>query len=72
MIVEIEGKHYRLRYRDNGFPHPEDKGLWRAYMIDRSTITGDWFPCDDDDYMITDDLQIVAREIGWDLRRVKL
>lgn len=72
MIIEIDGKHYRLRYRDPGILRPEDKGLWRADMVDQSIITGDWFPCDDDDYLITDDRRVVAREVGWDLRREEM
>lgn len=72
MIIEIEGKHYHLRYRDPGFLRPEDKGLWRATRVERSRITGDWYPCDDDDYLITNDWRVVAREIGWDLRREEL
>ena len=71
MIIEIDGKHYRLRYRDPGILRPEDKGLWRAVRVDRSTITGEWFPCDDDDFMIDADARrVIAREVGWDLRRI--
>ena len=69
MIVQIGDAYYRLRYRDPGILRPEDKGLWRAVRVDRSTITGEWFACDDDDYLITDDRRVVAREIGWDLRK---
>ena len=72
MIIEIDGKTYRLRYRDPGILRPEDRGLWRADRVDRSTINGEWFTCDDDDYLITDDRRVVAREIGWELRRETL
>jgi hypothetical protein len=72
MIIEIDGKYYRLRYRDLGILRPEDKGLWRANRVDRSSITGEWYPCDDDDFLITDDWRVVARENGWDLRREEL
>lgn len=69
MIVQIGGEHYRLRYIDPGFPHPEDRGLWRAVKV-QMNAAGVWFCCDDDDYMITPDrLRITARESGWELRR---
>ena len=71
MIIEIDGKHYRLRYRDPGILRPEDRDLWRAEMVAQDPI-GFWYVCDDDDYLITDDRRVVAREIGWDLRREML
>ena len=71
MIIEIEGKFYRIRYRDRGFPHEEDRGLWRAEMVAQDPI-GFWYVCDDDDYLIDDSGKVVAREIGWNLRREML
>ena len=69
-VIRLGGHHYRIRSRDSGFPHKEDRGLWRA---DRVTWDGDhWGYHDDDDYLITDDGEVVAREIGWDLRREEL
>ena len=72
MIIEIEGKFYRIRYRDPGILRPEDKGLWRADRVDRSTINGEWYVCDDDDFLIDDNGKVVAREIGWELRREEM
>ena len=73
MIIEIGNEFYKVRYADPGVLRPEDKGLLRCHKVARSTITGDWFPCDDDDYMIdADSRQVVAREVGWDLRRVEI
>lgn len=67
VIIGADGLFYRLRCRDRGFPHPEDRGLWRA---DRVTWDGDhWGFHDDDDWMLTDDGRIIAREAGWELRR---
>lgn len=72
MILLIEGEYYRLRYADKGFPHEEDRGLWRADKV-RKNGAGDWFPCDDDDFMIDiERKKVVAKEIGWELRREKL
>jgi len=70
-IVLINGEHYALRYRDPGILAPEDRGLWRAIKVKRG-IFGDWTPADDEDYLITDDLKIVAIEYGWNLRRESL
>lgn len=67
-IVIINGEHYRLRGRDLGQIHPEDKGLWRAEKV-KANENGYWYVCDDDDWMITDDLRVVAREVGWRLMR---
>ena len=67
-IIKIDGEYYRIRYRDSGFVHKEDLGLWRA---DKVTWDGDhWGYHDDDDWLIDDDGRVVAREIGWGLRRV--
>lgn len=68
MIIEIDGNFYRIRYRDSGVLRPEDKGLWRAEQVEQDW-NGFWSCCDDDDYLINDEGQIVAREIGWGLRR---
>ena len=63
MIIEIEGIFYRIRYKDHG--------LWRADKVKRDR-NGWWFCCDDDDYLIDDSGRIVAREVGWDLRREEI
>lgn len=69
MIIRIGDEHYRLMYIDPGFPHPEDRFLWRAVKVEQDQY-GFWHCCDDDDYMITPDrLRIAARESGWELRR---
>lgn len=70
MIIEIGNEFYQVRYVDSGFPHKEDKGLLRSHKVARNAV-GDWFPCDDDDFMIDAEArQVVAREVGWDLRRI--
>ena len=69
-IVSIGNEYFRLRYIDEGAVHKEDRGLWRADKV--RWDHGYWVAYDDDDWMITDDLQIVAREIGWSLRREKV
>ena len=67
VIKAKDDRYYRIRYRDNGFPHPEDRGLWRS---DKVTWEDDhWGVHDDDDYLLTDEGEVVAREVGWDLRR---
>lgn len=69
-VIRLGGHHYRIRYRDHGILRPEDRGLWRALRV---TWDGDhWGIHDDDDYLITDSGEVIAREIGWDLRREKL
>ena len=67
VIKAKDGHYYRIRYRETGCYHAEDAGLWRCLRV---TWDGDHFGIhDDDDYMLTDDGQVVAREIGWCLRR---
>ena len=69
--VIIDGETYRIRCVDNGFPHPEDRGLYRAHKVTLDQF-GRWVCCDDDDYMIDPvSCRIVAKEIGWELRREK-
>lgn len=70
VIKAKDGNFYRIRYRDSGFVHAEDKGLWRALRV---TWDGDHFGIhDDDDYLLTDQGEVVAREIGWGLRRKEI
>ena len=70
VIKGADGNYYRIQYRDSGFPHKEDKGLWRCLLVEWD---GDHFGVhDDDDYLLTEDGQVVAREIGWDLRREEI
>lgn len=71
MIIQIGASFYRVRYRDPGILRPEDAGLWRCHKVSQDW-NGFWFCCDDDDYLITDDGHVVAREIGWDLRKEKM
>ena len=33
-IYKIDDAFYRLRYRDLGFIHKEDRGLWRADKVE--------------------------------------
>ena len=66
-VIKIGGEYYRLMYRDPGELRPEDKDLWRALKV---TWDGDHFGIhDDDDWLISDDGTVVAREVGWGLRR---
>lgn len=72
MIIQIGPDHFDLRYIDPGILRPEDRGLWRANRISRNAA-GDWFVCDDDDYLIDSSrTRVIAKETGWDLRREKL
>ena len=67
-VYKIGGEYYRIRDKDSGVHHAEDRGLWRA---DRVVWTGTgWRIADDDDYLIDDERRVVARETGWELRRV--
>jgi len=59
LVAEIGGKHYHLRRWE--------RGMWRSCMVHRDQV-GRWVTCDDDDWIIKDG-RIIAREIGWDLRR---
>ena len=69
-VIRIEGEFYRLLYRDPGILRPEDKGLWRALHV---TWDGDHFGIhDDDDYLLSDDRKVVARETGWGLMRIRM
>ena len=70
-VIRIEGEYYRLQYRDPGILRPEDAGLWRALKVEWD---GDHFGIhDDDDYLIDADARcVVAREVGWDLRRIEV
>lgn len=66
-VYKIGNEYYRIRGKDSGVHHAEDRGLWRA---DRVVWTGTaWRIVDDDDYLIDDERRIVAREVGWCLRR---
>ena len=71
LIAEINGEYYMLRYKDRGELCPADKGLWRSIKVWRNQF-GNWVCCDDDDWLIDRNGKIVAREIGWDLRREKI
>ena len=66
-IYKIGDAFYRLRYRDLGFIHKEDRGLWRADKVEWTGTA--WRIVDDDDYLIDDERRIVAKEVGWELRR---
>lgn len=69
-VVRIDGEFYRAMYRDPGVLRPEDKGLWRALHV---TWDGDHFGIhDDDDYLLSDDRKVVAKEVGWNLRRINI
>ena len=72
MIITIGTEHFRVRYADLGVLRPEDKGLLRCDKVARNAA-GDWFPCDDDDYLVdAESRQVVAKEVGWDLRRINI
>ena len=68
-IVNIDGYFYKIRALDSGFFHSEDKGLWRAHRV-RQDWNGFWSCDEDDDFMIDQDMNIVARETGWGLTRM--
>lgn len=69
-VIRINGEFYRLLYRDPGILRPEDKGLWRALHV---TWDGDhWGIHDDDDYLLSENGKVVAKEIGWGLKRIEL
>ena len=68
MIIRIVDSYYRARYKDPGVLRPEDKGLIRCHKV-KQDWNGEWFCCDDDDYLVDENGKIVARETGWDLRR---
>ena len=71
MIIEIGGECYKVRGYDPGILRPEDRGLLRAHKV-KQDWGGFWFCCDDDDYLIDREGKIIAREIGWNLRREKM
>lgn len=69
-VYKIGSEYYRVRYQDSGVHHAEDRGLYRA---DRVAWTGTaWRIVDDDDYLISGDRRIIARESGWELRRERI
>ena len=69
VIKAADGRFYRIRYKDSGL-RPEDRGLWRALHVEWD---GDhWGIHDDDDYLLTDTGDVVAREVGWGLRREEI
>ena len=68
-VIIIDGEYYKLRQKDDGFLHPEDRGLWRAGKVEWDRKLCFWNPVDDEDYMIAENRKIVAKEYGWDLRR---
>ena len=66
-VYKIGDEYYRIRRLDKGILTPENRGLWRASKV---VWNGTEFSfVDDDDYLIDDDRRIVAREVGWALRR---
>ena len=66
-VYKIDGEYYRIRRLDKGILTPENRGLWRASKV---VWNGTEFSfIDDDDYLIDDDRRIVAKEVGWTLRR---
>lgn len=69
-VYKIGDDYYVLRYRDPGFIHIEDLGLWRADKVEWTGTA--WHIMDDDDYLIDDDRRIVAKEVGWCLRREEM
>ncbi len=69
MVIKVGNRFFKIKGRDNGFPHPEDKGLLRCERVEWDRKAGRWTFPDDDDYLITDDRRVAAREIGWELRR---
>jgi hypothetical protein len=72
VIIEIGNEYYKVRYADPGVLRPEDKGLLRSHKVVRN-VAGDWYPCDDDDFLIDAEKRtVVAREIGWELRRERV
>lgn len=70
-VIKIGEEYFLLRYVDTGFCHKEDKGLWRASKVTWDPKQGEFKHHDDDDWMISPEGQIMAREVGWDLKRFK-
>ena len=69
VIKAKDGNHYSVRYKDTGFVHKEDAGLWRCNLVDWDSKRGEFSINDDDDWMLNENYEIIAREVGWDLKR---
>lgn len=61
MIIQIGADYYRVRGIDPGILRPEDKGLRRCHKV-KQDWNGNWYCCDDDDYLVDDEGKIVAKE----------
>ena len=72
VIKAKDGCYYLIRYQSKGEIHPEDKGLWIADHVEWDWKSGSWMYNDDDVYVLTDEGDVVVREIGWNLRREKM
>lgn len=72
VIKGADGHHYKIRFQSRGLIHPEDNGLWWADRVVWNRKLGYWMHHDDDVYVLTDSGEVVAREIGWDLRREEI
>ena len=64
-VYIIGGEYYKVQSIDSGQLRPEDARLYRAVKVRWS---GNHY-YDDADYLIDDDRKVVAREVGWNLRR---
>lgn len=72
VIKGKDGHHYKIRFQSKGLIHPEDNGLWWADRVTWNWKLGYWMHHDDDVYILTDEGQVIAREIGWNLRREEI
>ena len=70
IVIKIGERYFRLRNIDSGFQHAEDKGLWRADLVEWDYKYGRFTCNDDDDWIISSDgTKVIAKETGWNLRR---
>ncbi len=67
-VYIIGGEYYKVQSIDSGQLRPEDARLYRAVKV-RWSGNHYWECYDDADYLIDDDRRIVAKEVGWCLRR---
>lgn len=66
-IIKVGDEYFKLIRREVAPMHEEDRGLWLAWKV---RWEGNHFGChDDDDWLLSDDGEVVAREVGWDRKR---
>lgn len=70
-VYIIGSEYYKVQSIDSGQLRPEDARLYRAVKV-RWSGNHYWECYDDADYLIDDDRRVVAREVGWELRREEI